>query len=396
MGLFDAFRKSSAAHTALVIDIGSASVAGAYVRVGHEAPPEIAYAAHAPIERRAGESEPLEGMRRSLEVLADSLVRDGSPALMRAYGQAHADRILIAAGIPWGETRVRTERIQKGKPFAFTRALVREVCKGSAADGRRTMEDRVIATLLDGYEVRHPYGRRASYAEITVLSSTMAEAAAAAAENAIARAFHTRRTELHAFMPAAYAVLKELYPLQKDHFIIAAGAEQTEVALVSRGVLVGARSAPGGISLIAQAAHSAGVRANADPISGDLAAGLIDAGRNQRFSGAIEKAKSDWLAAVRTEMLGFASDLPSTVFLITDKASRGLLADALGDASLGNAIALGTPITVIPLSGAHLGSAVRVRADTDPDTALMLLALYESQLLGERLREGDTPLAPRA
>jgi len=364
--------------------------------VRHGAPPEIAYAAHMPIEQRPGEATPQEGMERSLGMLAGSLVRDGAPALMRAYGSAHADRVLVAAGAPWEQTQVHTERIQKDKPFTVTRALVRDACKGQAAEGRRSTEDRVIATLLNGYDVKHPYGKRASSAEITVLSSTIAEAAAAAIEGAIARAFHTRAIDFHAFMPAAYAVLSSLYPHQKDHFIITAGGDATEIALVSRGVLVGARSAPGGLSGIKQAARTAGVRAAADPISGDLAGSLIDAGRNQRFSGAIEKAKSDWLAGVRTEMLAFASDIPSTIFLIADKASRTLLADALSDASLGDAIALGTPLTVIPLSGAHLGSAVRVRADTDPDTGLMLLALYESQLLGERIEAGDTPLAPRA
>jgi len=364
MGLFS--RKESGA-TALIIDIGSSSVGGAYARFTRGAVPEVLYVIRVPVARREGEATSLEGMERALNETCDLLVGEGGPAALRAIGSAHIDRIIVSTGPPWEEALVRVLHIEDGKPFTFTRSLVKDSDTGKeAASGRRMTEDQIILVKLNGYETRQPYGKRASQAEVTVLTSTIAEEAAAAVDQAVSKAFHTRALRLRAFLPAAFSALASLYPHQKDHLIIVAGGDATNIALVSKGVLAGIRSIPLGVN--------PGVRSAEDRTDATAQARLTD----------------EWLAATQKEAMTLAGDagMPGTVFLITHQEARDALMAALSGARWRS-----DAMTVVPISAAHLSSAVRTRADTDPDTGLTLLALAEARAFEEEALEGDTPVA---
>src|SRR5680860_1006988 len=79
----------------VLIDIGAGSVAGANALYKEGETPVLLYTRRFPIEIR--KDEPHEtAMVRALTALCDSLVREGSPILMRANGSGSVDTILVS------------------------------------------------------------------------------------------------------------------------------------------------------------------------------------------------------------------------------------------------------------------------------------------------------------
>lgn len=374
MGLFS-FGKKKARSLAL-IDIGSASVGGAYVHIEEGTQPIIYYTARVNVEPREGE-EITDSMLRSLSFLERLLIEEGAPALRREAGDASIEQVLVSIAAPWQETRVSTTHMQERKPFTFTRAHLEE------AGARILPPDKdhvrsgqaVIATILNGYETANPFGKRTTRAEMVILASSIDRKVAHSLKTSLRRAFHTDAIELTAFAPVAYAAFRDLYPHQDDFIVLDVSGCGTDVALVKRGLLTEVRSVACGTHDLAQAARTAGKLAHAS------SGALLDPMVNQSFSkesGAIERT---WLDGMHEAFSSFASvqALPRTVFLLADPDARDYLKRTLETSESRSLWLSDDPLSVIPVIPSHLATRVKTRGLGEGDLFLALLALYASR-----------------
>ncbi|HRH55393.1 MAG TPA: hypothetical protein PK609_00830, partial [Candidatus Paceibacterota bacterium] len=286
MGLFSSGKKQ--ARSVALIDIGSASVGGAYAHFVEGAQPIIYYTARVTIEPREGETI-TESMLRSLSFLERLMIEEGAPALHRETKSGAVDNVLVSVASPWQDTHIETAHIAEKRPFLFTRAHLDAVGKTVLPKDRIASGRTVIATVLNGYETANPFGKRVTRADLTVLTSSLDKAAAHAIETSLRRTFHTGEISLTAFAPVAYTVFRDLYPHQKDFIVLDVSGTATDIAFVKHGLLTHSESVPHGIHDLLEAARKAGHRAHLGITE------MLSASANQVFgeeSAAIERV---WL-----------------------------------------------------------------------------------------------------
>lgn len=370
-GLFGGKKQRSAA----VIDISSSSVAGALVAFPKDASPIVPYSVRAPI------SFPTEGrsamcMLRALDVVIAELSEKGLPALARATGLHRPERVFIALGAPWQGIAVETRLEHPGAPFTFTRDTLAKMAARTEAlpEGKRELQREVIATLLNGYLVPNPHGKRAERAEVVILSSA-ADADAVTLSAKAAKRLHPEGGVLVApFESVAYEVLRAQYPHEKDFLLLQVSEESTSILFGHKGIVMDAATVPQGLSSLSDARASA---MRTLPVNGVPAAASAapDA-----------KAESAWVEGVSAAFKAFAERhaLPRIVFLVSDEAAADSLKRLFDTPAIHGLWLSDEPLRVIPVVSRLLSSLIKHQGEGTPDATLDLIALFASLRLSAR------------
>lgn len=343
MALFSKAKRSR--HSLAVLDIDSASVGGALVFTNGTDTPTICYTKRLSIEARDTSGE-VSDLLRTLDQLGEYLVTEGGPALRQLSGSGHIDTALISLGTPWQETKIRKEVLMNETPFLFTHSLLHNIVSKDTAlkDEHMLVSQSVVATVLNGYSIEDPFGKKATRVELSILSATLDQTVAKSIETRVRSFFHTRRNTLSAYAPIAYRMVRELFPHEKNFLVIDVSLEGTDIAMVKRNVLANVGSLGlGSKSLLPKDTNG-----------------------------------SEWLDALSKELARFSSEdtLPRTIFLITSDAARDDLGTLLNSASLKPLWLSDSPLTIIPITPSHLSARVQTRGTAEPDIYLLLLALY--------------------
>jgi hypothetical protein len=354
-----------------LIDIGSASVGGAYVRYQAGTQPLICYTARVDVAPRDGE-DMADSMLRSLSFLEQLLAEEGAPELRRMFGDVVIERVVVSIAAPWQDMAVTTTQIEEQKPFVFTRGHVEKaVHKATLTEGHVLSGQTVISTILNGYQVAKPFGKRVSRAELVVLSSSVDRKAADSIRASLRRAFHSDDIEITAFAPAAYAAFRSLYPHQKDLVVIDVSGTATDVLFVKHGTLAQAASVPQGTHDLLRAALAAGKHAH---LGGQ---DLLDQGANATFEKGAEAAESAWLQGLRDVFSRFAAEraLPHAVFLLADHDAREYLKRTIEESAIRELWLTEEPLSVMMMDPAHLSGQVKMYGSSEQDLFLSILAL---------------------
>lgn len=373
MGLFS-FGKKHGRSVAL-IDIGSASVGGAYAQYRDGEQPVIYYTARVAVEPREGESI-TDSMLRSLAFLDRLMVEEGAPTLRRETGSGHAEEVLVSVAAPWQETVITTTRIEEKHPFTFTHRHLDFAGRGAPIGKDKVRSGRtVIASILNGYETSNPFGKRATRADLIVLTSTIDRVALRLIQNALRKTFHTHAITVTAFAPVSYAVFRDLYPHQKDFIVLDVSGTGSDVAFVKRGLLADTHAIPYGLHDLSRALRQAGQRAHLG------ADDIIDPSANQSFAKEAESIREVWLESLREAFAAFSKNqaLPRTVFLLADQDSRDYLKRLLEESKLRTLWLSDEPLTVLALSPANLAPFVKTRGLGEGDLFLAVLALFAAR-----------------
>lgn len=395
MGLFGFGKKERS--TIILIDIGSASVGGAYAHFAKGAP-TIYYTARTPIQKREGESID-ESMRRALTETAELLVREGAPTVRREVGSAHADSILVSVAAPWQETKVRTETLQAVRPFQFTRNLLNETVAKSAQvpEDRMDTGQSVIATILNGYEIPNPFGKQVKRVELVILSSTLLKSATELIETVLRKAFHSHTITFTGFAPASYQVFRDLYPHEHDYLILDISGEGSDLAFVQRGLLLDVGTIPHGthaLLSLGRAATDEAIQQKESDLDRGLGASYLSPGRNARFGARVQAAEEEWMKSLSTLLKDFATRhaLPRTLFLLADDDVRGFLMRTLDNPALHTIWLSDEPLRIVPVTPAQFAPYVRVHGAATSDIFMSLLALFHAKKLKPLEPEAETAI----
>jgi hypothetical protein len=345
MGLFGT--KVKLASVAL-IDIDSSSVGGALAHLSSNDAPVVYFTIRQTIEAREHE-EISEAMLRTLAELSDKLVTLGAPILRQETGSGHIDRIFVSVGAPWQKTKIRIEAISETKPFVFTQAILAEVIKkGEEIPAGYTKSDEaVVATLLNGYETEKPFGKKATRADIIILSSLLDQKVAKEIEKTLRATYHTHALTLTIFASVSYAAFRDIYPHEKNFLLLQVAGEATDIAFVKRGFLVDVASIPHGLN--------------------DLR----------------EENEKEWLSYIEASFqdASVRHALPRTLFLLADESARDYLKRLLDSSSMRSLWLTDDPLRVISVVPAHFAQFVKSRGNAEGDVFLALLALFSKKCL---------------
>jgi hypothetical protein len=370
-----------------LFDCNSTSVGGALVHVESGNLPIIYYTVREPVDMRDHETTG-EAMLRTLSVVADALIAKGGPTLRSETGSGHVDRVLVSIGTPWQQTSIRIEAISEQRQFIFTQALLSDILKkdNSVPEEFIKSKESVIATLLNGYEISKPFGKKVNRAEVVILSSYIEKNIAEGIEKVVRKTYHTHALTLTAFASVAYTALHELYPHEKDFLVLEVSGESTDIAFVKRGFLVDVATIAHGINDLLRNAttvnRNTGVEMASEVAHEESPTSIIVPKRNELFSSHIEEIEKEWLQNI-VQTLKEASDkhaLPHTLFLLADAEVRDYLSRLLDSNSMRSLWFSQDPLRILPVLPSHFGQILKVRGEADGDVYLELLSLYSKTL----------------
>lgn len=356
--------------SAALFDIGSGSVGGAYAVFEDGMPPRMVFSRRVSIENREGESLEASTLR-ACALVANALTTEGPNVLRQIAGDARVTSIFVTLSSPWQKTSARTQTIEEKKPFVFTKSQMQAAMSTEKhdADWVSTGEF-VIGTLLNGYKVENPFGKRVTRVDMNILSSAISGKMRKGIEEIIRHAFHSHAGSVSAFIPVAYEVFRDLYPHEKEFMLIDVSSEATDIACVHEGVLVDAATAPAGIGSIVRAS---GTGTGIHAVGGEL----VDPARTVKPNEAMQKAQDAWITSLRDTLskMGETRALPRTVFLLSNKETRDYLKKTLGGDALHPLWLSDEPLKILPVIPSHFTPLVKTIAESEGDVSLMILAL---------------------
>lgn len=333
----DFFHSVEKAESVILIDVGTGSVAGAYVHYKKGTLPAVLYTRRMPIEVRANEAKEV-AMLRALKVLGDTLLKEGAPVLQKATGSGAAGSILVSIDAPWQKTVVSLERHEEQTPFVFSKNVVNDLLKsaGSKAGENEYADQSIIGTILNGYETQNPYGKRVHRAEIIVLTSHIDTRVAKSIITTLQGVYHTKKILPIAGDSMRYQVLRSIFPHEKNALLIDATNPLTTVALIRNSLFV--------------SAHEAQQSSPTEP----------------------------WIeAVVRTfSEIGAVYPLPRTLFLLAREADGAKMQTALSEAHLGKLWLSDVPPKIVTVVPSHFSTSVKQVTTAPPDLDLLFMALY--------------------
>ncbi|MDE1919292.1 MAG: hypothetical protein KGH56_01190 [Patescibacteria group bacterium] len=336
----DLFRAKEKTESVVLVDVSTKSVAGAYARYAEGQAPAVLYTRRFPVEVRENELQE-KAMLRALQILIDTLIREGAPILMRSAGRGSADAVLISIDAPWQKTSVRTEHFEQKTPFVFTKSLVTEAIKqtGVEASGKVLVDESIIGTTLNGYETRDPYGKKASRAAVVVLTSLIDEHIAHHITSMLESAFHTRNVLPIAGSSLRFQAIQRVFPHERNALIIDATGPETSIAFLRKGLFV-----------------------SIDEVAGT-------------------DASHSWVEAVENELAELSKrfPLPRILFLLAREPDAASLGGALEGGHLKTLWLSENPPKVVPVLASHVTGLVRQAAATPPDLQVLLMALFRQQ-----------------
>ena len=322
----------------ILIDISADSVAGAYAHYKDGELPTLLYTRRFPIEIR--KDEPHErAMLRALEILGTTLIREGSPALARAIGHGNADSILVSIDAPWQQTSIRNERFERGTPFVFTRSMITAALEKTsvAAPGKFLADETIIGTILNGYEMRDPYGKKVHRAEIIVLASFIDEQVAIAIATLLQKIYHAPRMRLIAGSSLRYQAMLKVFPHERDALIFDAAESLTSIALIRKGLMIGVVEVP------------------------------------DRYT------HESWVENIGSQLSELAQHypLPRTIFLLARESETASLRERLNGAHLGKFWLSNNSPKIVAVLASHIAALIRQVTAAPPDLQLLLMVLFE-------------------
>ena len=365
--MFSLFGTKRAA-SAVVIDIGSTSIGGAYVRFPGSASPVVDFTLRMPIEAPGDGTRPDVYLQRALHTLVSALIETGLPAFARQGGH-HPDRVYVSVGAPWQETNMETETIAHEKPFTFTQGMLAQALSRHAdlMKGRRVLHKEIVATLLNGYETPEPVGKRASRAEILTLSSLMDSELMSLITTEVKRLMPTGGVLIAPFQSLAYAVLRSQYPYEKEFVLMRVSGEVTSLLFTSRGLVTHAAQVPVGLKDI-EGLLDAQMRIL--PVNGRPPVPMA-----QAASADIGRA---WMEGVKTGLKEYTERhaLPRIMYLVAPEFASASLKRLMDTPDLRALWLSDEPLTVIPVISRLLSSLIQHQGEAEPDVMLDLIVLF--------------------
>jgi cell division ATPase FtsA len=269
---------------------------------------------------------------------------------------------------------VTITQFNTGKSFIFNHRHLAEAERRvpRLQQGRILSGQSVIASMLNGYDTTHPYGRYVSRAEIVLLTSTLEKEAAQQIEKSLQRAFHTHELKITAFAPIAYEVFRALYPHQEDFIVLDVSGSGTDIIMVKRGLLSAVVAVPFGTHELCSMVREASARAQKD------AEALISEPVNAAFEKECEEIQKSWIVSLHAAFLRFSTKeaLPRTIFLLADTDVRAYIKRILDERELKSLWLTDDPLSIIALEPSHLASRVTTRGQGTGDLYMALLALF--------------------
>ncbi len=320
----------------LVFDITSSSV-GAVIFSRQNNKPFIHW-----IDRISIPSE----VKLSLDALEKKIYVSLTDLSKRAAQAAQGKNVVgitCIYGAPWHVSKQVAISIQRDTPFTVTEKFLDSVIKKEEEEliayaktqqlfsNGAHIADKVITNIrLNGYPVTEPYQSNIKHLSCSLFLTVLEDTFVHKAERIIQKVTHIRAIN-HSVTPlAAFAVLRDVMPNDKDFIAVLIGEEITEVFTSKKGELQNIISFPCGKHSLLRSMQQQGTDYHIALSMTNLH--LNDHGEPEWGSSIkkqIQETREVWLSMFTDALkkLSVEAPLPKTIMFMSDETSRGLFAE---------------------------------------------------------------------
>lgn len=330
----------------LLIDVGSASVGAALVSIKEDNVPHILMSSREDIlfHEKLSPASFLRSMGQALDRVLKT-------AQSKSKDMGAPKHIFCSLSSPWFMLKSRHVDISQKEPFEVTpetlnkilgdevELLKKELQDMLPLDDMKIMEKNIIQTKLNGYEIKNPYGQKASHVKLAMTVGISSKQIAERVERSARNFFHAKLVHFGAFPVAALSAIRDIFPTHKSFLFLDITGEATDVSLVNNDLLVGTVSFPRGknffireISVQLRIPHDVAVSV-LNMFFGDT----LDLKRQEEVRQIMMQAEKDWTARFEKSFLMLGSDgaLSRKVFFMADADISPFFLQSLSKSGIG-------------------------------------------------------------
>jgi hypothetical protein len=353
------FSKKERVRIAL-ISIRATEVVCAYTFRKESGVMEVCYWISVPIEHREGEEEDL-SLLRTLEIATAQLVTEGAPLLKTISGSGTADTVVIQIAAPWQHTEVSRSMAEFGKLVTVTNSLITH----TVADGRSReheddlMEETVLSTMLNGYTVKEPIGKKASTLRCSALRSYTPLPLQKSIRAICHAQFHSTPVTFVAAESTLQSTIASIAPFHTEYAIISMDEQNTTVLVSQNALLVTSVNIPQGTCSLLESVK------DAQKIKGVVG-----------FAETSASVQTLWAQSLYEKLaIGIKPFvMPNTVFLVAQNDSRDFITRMLLQPPLLGFWISGATPSIVPVLSTTFSKRISFNK-TNPDLEITLLAL---------------------
>lgn len=244
----------------LLVDIGSASVGGALVRIEKGSVPHVLATVREDISFQDALSPArfLIAMNHSLDKVLKTMQQMTEATTASPAGSSRATKptgspshIFCTLSSPWFILKSRHMRIARADEFEVTERILNEFINEDIEllkeelketlppKDVKIIEKKVVQMKLNGYEVRNPYGQKTSRIELSMTVGISSAKVVESIERKLSNFFHLKSIHFGAFPIAAFSAIRDIFPSEKNFLFLDITGEATDVSLVNNDILMG-------------------------------------------------------------------------------------------------------------------------------------------------------------
>ncbi len=357
----------------LILDIGNGSIGAAVVSYEKKKPsknpaisntrpePTVLYSHREPLTflPEVNEERLLAGM---LELLKSVLthVRTEAIALIpkNILGSMHFTHVVSVFSSPWYVSQTSIVKKESETPFHINNALVNEMvnkeevrfaealANGSYEKyfGNKVMllEQALVHTAINGYEVANPAGKWGRLFETTLFTSLISEKVLRLVEDVFYRIFHIRQIQCFSYALVSWNAVRTLFPDVNNFVFLDVSGETTDLTITVRGAITEIVSFPFGRAtilrlLVDSMKTSAETALSLIRMRSD---GTLEKGTLAEVEKALQVASDQWTSAFNQTLSAVSKkyNLPKRAFVTVDTTLASFLSGVLNRADIGPAL----------------------------------------------------------
>lgn len=255
------FRKKpkSGQHFIIVFDIGSASIGGAFVSIDPTRPPEIIFTTRRdiPFQEKLNFERFLNSMIKTIEEMF--------AVMQKAGGGVTVDQAFCVLASPWYASQTRLVHYNQPTPFVVTENGLEKLIQKEITLFRESklfahskvgnvapniMESKNIQMKLNGYEVRNPFGKKASELRVALYISMIPANIHDSINESIVKFWNLKDVHFSSFSYTAFDTIRDMFTDEPSFLFVDISGEVTDISLAKDGVLLESISFPAGKNML--------------------------------------------------------------------------------------------------------------------------------------------------
>jgi len=241
------------------------------------------------------------------------------------------NRVNCIFSSPWYQAEVETLIFDEKMELVFTKDYLNKKIKKEEIkkdDNNTVLEDQILSTYLNGYEVINPYDKKFKQAKFAVYKSFISKNTDRNIKNKIFNTLKTKSIFLNSHPLAILSILKTNYHSINDFCLFDVGGEVTEVSIFSDGLFKELINIPKGFNyLIKEIAE----KENIDTQAAISKIKLISEGelKDDKLNSFINKKIKEWFTEIKNIRKEEIQNVSKNIFITTDNNFEKIISDAM-------------------------------------------------------------------